>query len=429
MIALPPLVVPDAPATLADVEAAVLSWGQQAMRQALAAAWDAQDRQVPTGGCPACGGDAVRPAGRKPRKVEARFGPAWLPRRRVRCADCGRHRQPADPFLVAELGGGRCTPGLRDLAALCGASWPYRQAAGVLGRVRGAPLAHETVRAVTAAVGAAVAEATHADARAACRTPARGRENARPVPRRVEVELDGGWVACTEAAHGLEVKVGVVHAGSEAVGRTRRRLLARRYAATARGVAAFEQLVTAAVEGVNGYAAPEQVLLGDGAGWIWRLGADCLPAATPVLDRWHLRDARRRALRAALPDKDERAPWSERVEDLLETGDVPGALAALGELAAVAPHEALDGFAGYLTALAPRIPDYAARRAAGERVGSGGVEKGVDLLVNRRLKGKRGMRWARGRVEAVVALRATLLNDEWDAHIGPALAPAKVPAN
>jgi uncharacterized protein YbjQ (UPF0145 family) len=107
------------------------------------------------------------------------------------------------------------------------------------------------------------------------------------------------------------------------------------------------------------------------------------------------------------------------VEECLEQGDVVGALATLAELAALAPHAALAEFAGYLTTLAPAIPNYAARRAAGERIGSGGIEKGVDVVVNRRLKGRRGMRWWRARIEGLVAMRVALLNDAWDRLIPP----------
>jgi hypothetical protein len=186
--------------------------------------------------------------------------------------------------------------------------------------------------------------------------------------------------------------------------------------------------MTAAIDHLNGFAAPNQTLLGDGAGWIWHFGDDALPEATDVLDRWHLREARRRALRAALPDKTARAPWSERLEAVLEVGDVPGALAVLAELAVHTPHPALEEFARYLTTLAPHIPDYAARRAAGERIGSGAIEKGVDLVANRRVKGKRGMRWWRERVDGVTALRVALLNNEWEHDVGPALVAHQLPA-
>ncbi len=46
-------------------------------------------------------------------------------------------------------------------------------------------------------------------------------------------------------------------------------------------------------------------------------------------------------------------------------------------------------------------------------MGSGLVERAVELVFNRRLK-KRGMRWCRDNADAVVALRTCRLNDEWD---------------
>jgi hypothetical protein len=294
----------------------------------------------------------------------------------------------------------------------------------VLGLLRGEPLAPETVRAVVGRVGGRIAAAQEAEAARACR-PDRTPEPAErlPPPDELVAELDGAWVGATDAANGREVKVGVVHAGSEATGRARRELVRRRYTATMRGVRRFEQRLTAAIAQLGGFDAPEQTVLGDGAGWIWRVAADYLPDATPVLDRWHLREERRRALRAALPDKEARAPWSERVEAALERGDVPGAIAAVRDVQAVAPHEALEEFVGYLTRLAPQIPDYAARRAAGQRIGSGGAEKGCDLVVNRRCKGKRGMRWSDDGLEATLALRLGILNDDLTAYAAAWRAP------
>lgn len=427
MIAVP-LVLPEAPLGVSALEERVEAWGRQVMRQGMAAAWVAQAALRPAGGCPTCGAAESRPAGRKVRQMETVFGPVGLPRQRRRCAACGTHYQPDDAVLVPDLGAGRLSPHLQELTALCGASWPYRQAAEVLGRLRGMPLSAETVRAVVGTVGSTVAVREAREAAAVVAPPATAPESGREVPARLEVELDGAWVPSHDNPHGLEVKVGVVHAGSVAVGTTRRALTQRASAATAQGVAAFGPLITAVIEARNGFAAARQTLFGDGAAWIWRLGGELLPEATWVLDRWHLTDARRRALRAALPDKTLRAPWSARLEERLEEGDVAGAVAVLVEVAAVAPHPALTEFAGYVTTLAPAIPDYAARRAAGERIGSGGVEKGVDVVVNRRLKGRRGMRWWRQRIEGIIALRLALLNDAWDHLIPAALSPHPLPA-
>lgn len=365
-----PLVLPEAEQDLAQLEAAVHAWGLDLQRQAFAQGWAAQAARRAAVPCPHCGGTALRPAGSKPRRVETVFGPVWLPRRRVHCQGCGRCHQPDDAVLAPVLGPGCCTPALRDLAASCGASWPYQQAARVVGRVRGAPLSAETIRTVVAQTGNAVAAQHAAEAARACQPPATAPDPGRPRPARLVAELAGAWVRRQDNALGMEAKVGVIHAGSARIGRTRTHLTDRRYVATFAGVGAFGPLVTAAVERRNGYAAPEQTLLGDGAAWIWALA----PAAT----------------------------------------EAAGAIAA---------------FAAFLAAQAPRLPDYAARRAAGLPIGSGGVEKGVDVVVNRRFKGKRGMKWGRARAEGVLALRVAALNDEWTQRLTPALGlPAQLPA-
>lgn len=424
-----PLVLPDSPLDLAQLETAVHAWGLTIQRQALCQAWQAQGKVRPSAPCPQCGGTALRPAGSKPRQVETVFGPVGLPRQRVCCRGCGRHFQPDDAGLTPLLGRGRCTPALRELAASCGASWPYQQAARVVGRLRGAPLSAETIRTVVAQAGNAVASQHAAEAQTACQPPATAPDLAQPQPARLVVEVDGGWVRSHDNAHGMEAKVGVIHAGSERIGRTRTRLTARRYAATFAGVGDFGPLVTAAVEHRNGYAALEQTLLGDGAAWIWVLRATILAAATPVLDRWHLSDARRRMLRRAVTEADPRAAWAARLDPCLERGDVPGALAVLEELRQTSAAPEVGEFAVFLTNHAAYIPDYAARRAAGVPIGSGGVEKGVDVVVNRRFKGKRGMKWRRARAEGVLALRVAELNDEWISRLTPALGlTAQLPA-
>lgn len=434
MIAPPPLVLPDEALGVDALEEVVLAWGREVMRQGLSTAWDAQAPLRPVPPCATCGAAATRPAGHKPRKLETQFGPVWLQRRRVRCPGCGRHRQPDDAGLVAALGRGRLTPGLRDLAAWSGASWPYRQAAAVVRRWRGAPLAPETIRAVVAQVGAAVADRQRAEAVAACRPPATAPVPTGRTPAYLEAVLDGGWVRSHDTADGMEAKVAVVHTGREQIGRTRTRLTARRLVATFGGVAVFRPLVTAAIEHLDGYACPDQTLLGDGAPWIWTTGRAVLAGATPVLDRWHLSDARRRAVRRAVPDAEARAAWTTRIEASLDHGDVPGTLAVLADLTTeieqadrVVP-AALTAFVTYVTEQAPQIPDYAARRLAGHPIGSGTVEKGVDLVVNRRLKGRRGMKWGRDRAEGVLALRVAALNDEWDHFVGAACGRSHLPA-
>ena len=50
------------------------------------------------------------------------------------------------------------------------------------------------------------------------------------------------------------------------------------------------------------------------------------------------------------------------------------------------------------------------------------------MVVNRRLKGRRGMRWWRERIEGLVGVRVALFNDPWDHLIPPALTVQQLPA-
>jgi hypothetical protein len=411
-----PLVLPDTPLPLDQLEERVHRWGLAIQQAALALAWQTQAALRSPVACPTCPAARQQRAGSRVRTVETRFGPVPLRRARVRCQECGRHFQPDDAALDATLGAGRCTPPLRALAAQCGASWPYRQAAAVVGMLRGAPLAVETIRRIVAQTGRRVNAQYEAEATAACQPPATAPPPRDPPPQ-IEVVLDGGWVRSWDNAQGMEIKVGVVHTGSERCGTTRTHLTTRRYAATTAGVTPFGARVTAAITAVDGFGATDQTVLGDGAAWIWRLGAELLPTASQVLDRWHLRDARRRATRAAIPDKAIRQPWSVRLEEAFDSGAVASALMVLREMMRQYPHPALGEFTGYVQNHAGRIPDYAARQKAGRTIGSGAVEKGVDIVVNRRLKGRRGMRWWRERASGVIALRLAILNDEWEQRV------------
>ena len=107
-----------------------------------------------------------------------------------------------------------------------------------------------------------------------------GRVPAAGAPERLVVGLDGGWVPSRDQAGGMEGKVGVVATGSAPVGRLeRQRLTPRRYVATFADSEQIGALAAAAAVTLGGYAAREQVVLGDGAGWI-KTGASRAPSKT-----------------------------------------------------------------------------------------------------------------------------------------------------
>ena len=219
------------------------------------------------------------------------------------------------------------------------------------------------------------------------------------VPAQGLIALDRGYVQSHDNPAGMEGKVAVLATGRERVGRERWRLTGRRYVASFGSAATFGPLgYQVATEAGVAQAA----LLGcwDGASWHF-------PTAERRLDLWHL--LRRGAGRGTAG------------------GGGPGALGGAGGPAAsgggracpgagaAAPEGAGVVFAGYLANQREWIVAAEMLLAQGEIVGSGAIEKGVDLVLNRRFKGRQGMRWWRANANAIVSLRTHILNRQAEA--------------
>ena len=239
-------------------------------------------------------------------------------------------------------------------------------------------------------------------------------------PARLLLGLDGGWVPSREQRGGMEGKVGVVASGWEAVGQQgRHRLRPRRYVATFGTSEPVGELAYAAAWALGAEQAHEQVALGDGAEWIKTQVAWHFPQAVTILDWPHLERLMHQAIRAACPGSANRA-WRrdlhQQLPDTLWQGDVDAAraqLAALRPPAGAEPIERLEAALRYLDSQRTWLGNYQAWKEAGYPIGSGLVERAVELVINRRMK-RRGMRWRRANANAVVALRVRRLNGDWD---------------
>lgn len=409
-------------------EQAVQEAGREAMRQVLGGAVRQYEAAHP--GCPHCGSATSHSQGTVRRRVLTGFGRVALVLRRQRCDECERRFRPAQGCL-RRLGRGQVTPALAEVCALAGASWPYATAARVLHRLSGAQVSAEQVRHHTNQQGRqeAVAQQEEADRRLqpTAKQVRAERERCLPAaaPAGLIVGLDGGWVPSREQAGGMEGKVGVVATGVVSVGkRGRQRLTPRRYVATFGSSEQLGQLAGAAALVLDGYAAREQVVLGDGAEWIKTQADRHFPDAVGILDWAHVERALHKAIRAACPGPAQRArrrALHQQLPDALWHGELDLGLAQLAALRPAAPMEpiaVLEETLRYLEGQRRWLGDYAAWQAAGYPIGSGCIERAVAVVINWRLK-KRGMRWCRPNANGLVALRVRELNAAWAAADPP----------
>jgi hypothetical protein len=164
----------------------------------------------------------------------------------------------------------------------------------------------------------------------------------------------------------------------------------------------------------------EQVVLGDGAGWIKTQADLQFPEAVRILDGAQVARALHKALRAACPGPANRARRRELHQQLpaaLWHGEITAALSLLYALRPPPPAEPVTVLEETIHSLEGQqdgLGDYRAWQDAGAPVGSGLIERAVALVINWRMK-RRGRRWQHANASALVALRVRQLNQDWEA--------------
>lgn len=160
-------------------------------------------------------------------------------------------------------------------------------------------------------------------------------------------------------------------------------------------------------------------LLGDGARWIatfFKTHLAYWPGSELILDWYHLTKkcyeltsliARGRVAKKALTFQLLYRLWRGQLDEVLEL------------LKAYRPQakdtDSLETLITYLSDRRAYLPNYKARRAQRQYIGSAHAEKANDLLVARRQK-HQGMHWREASSDGLAALRTLLLNGGWDLY-------------
>ena len=173
----------------------------------------------------------------------------------------------------------------------------------------------------------------------------------------------------------------------------------------------FAQRVLRELERRRFHDAPRQVVLGDGAAWIWNFADEHLPDALQIVDVFHAKQHLFDAAKAIYgPGTDLAQQWGKARRDELEQGRFDELLAALREHAGSCPEarQNLDYFNNNRTRM--RYSDF---RSQGLSVSTGVLEGGCKSVIAARLK-KGGMHWTVNGANAVIALRCALRSNRFD---------------
>jgi len=144
-------------------------------------------------------------------------------------------------------------------------------------------------------------------------------------------------------------------------------------------------------------------------------------AVTIILDWYHLSKKLRELMSMIAVNKLEKAKHLKFLLSQLWQGNTAMALEYLKQQVNAKNLDKWHELISYLEKHQLEIINYDRRSRAGKTIGSGRVERGVDLTVGRRQKNK-GMSWSRLGSRALSLLKVVELNGQWQQLWFPALA-------
>lgn len=164
----------------------------------------------------------------------------------------------------------------------------------------------------------------------------------------------------------------------------------------------------------NGYGKYRQtVILSDGAPWIANMALEVFPDAQHILDLFHLKENVYDFAKAKFrQDASAYVPWSERICEQLEGGQWEDVLAGLD------PEERYENAVNlyhYICSNKDHI-DYPRYKANGWFVGSGAIESGNKVVLQKRMK-QAGMRWNPKTAQHLITLCSKKESGRWEKDV------------
>lgn len=349
------------------------------------------DRTVEAGrSCPQCQ-QRRRHKGRRPRTVVGLLGAMRLEGVQWHCS-CGA----GGAHAVERLYAGSISPPLRELVCLLGIDGSFREAERRCRKLLGVALSAQTIRRVSEAEGARLAE-----------QPARCE---RPVCGQLIGSCDGTMVNTREDGW-RELRA---YRFDDDRGR-------RLSGATLERAAEFVPRLRKLALSQHADRVKRFTFVSDAAEWIAQAVDEFLPEASDhVIDIYHAYQHIHEAARAIHGEGTDAAKrWARRWCDRLKHLGGRRTWDRLRRARFAQPHQqqALGKLLQYLDRHARRM-DYPRYQAQGIPISSGPIESTCKQL-GQRLKGP-GMRWAKHNVTPVAALVSLWHDDRWDTHWQPA---------
>ena len=381
-----------------------------------------EPRTVP---CPC--GQPARYHQLRTKPVLTAVGPVEVSRPYYWCPSCHAGQFPADVELDIE--NTEFSPGVRRMQAMVGQQAPFDQGREQMKVLAGLEVTAKSVERTAEALGADIAQGEQAVMPQALPVDLPALAGA-PIPI-LYVQMDGTGVPVVkketvgrqgktpgQPAHTREVKLGCVFTQTtwDQQGYPLRAPDSTTYTGAIETAEEFGRRLYREAWKRGWSRAQKQVVMGDGAEWIWNLVAEHFPEAIQIVDLYHARQHLWELARRLYPnDEGKQKAWMKlHQKRLLDRGRIEKLVGALRAIRSRNPEvtEKIRAEADYFERNAERMR-YPKFRRQHLFVGSGVIEAGCKTVVASRLK-RSGMFWTVRGANAILALRCSLLNGRFE---------------
>ncbi len=368
-----------------------------------------------------CGG-RMRYEGRRSKTFTTVLGDMTLSRAYYHCEICKESFVPRDQAL--SIGGASLSPGVMRMTGLAAAMVSFEEASSLLADLAGVTVNAKQVERTAEALGREMAEDERSHV-----------EPERDVASTLYLGVDGTGIPVRKSeltgrkgkqpdgtAKTREVKLCTVWSAEsrDKEGHPIRDQGSVTYSAAIESAASHDEapfakrvLREATRRGFD--RATRQVVLGDGARWIWNLANTYFPGAIEIVDRFHAKERLSEAAKAIYGTGSELGTqWAKARHEELDEGRLDELIRMLNIHTSSCDEARKCRDYVRENRHRMRYPEF---HAQGLCTSTGVVEAGCKLAIGTRLK-RAGMHWSVEGADAIIALRCTILSgrleDFWE---------------
>jgi hypothetical protein len=388
---------------------------------------DKDHRQLP---CP-CGHTAPY-VGLRAKTLVTALGPVELRRPYYLCAHCGQGQFPVDEEL--DVSQTRKSPAVRRMLAALGYDAPFKRCSQQMKLLAGVEITAKEVERTAEAIGEDIAAREQQEIQRALQLDLPVGVGEKIPILYVQMDATGVPVVKKETAgrpgktegqpaHTRDAKLGCIFTQTkwDEEGYAIRDPDSTTYTGAIETAEEFGKRLYLEAWKRGWGRAEKQVVMGDGAEWIWNIAEEHFPGAVQIVDLYHARQHLWDLARKLHPqDAAEQKRWMMIHQDMLDEGKIEKLVSSL---------HSINSSHAELTETIVKQAEYFAKNAERMRypefrrqhlfVGSGVIEAGCKNVIGDRCK-KSGMFWTVRGANAILALRCCHANhrfeDYWEAR-------------